>query len=159
MPLQVSIMAKQSLRWSPLGLFMSLGGTIFVDRSNSAAAVRSMRAAGEGMRTRCTSLIMYPEGTRTSQEVPGIIPFKKGGFHLAIQAGIPIVPVVTENYWRLYHKGVFESGTIKVRGRDHSIICYFLLLPKCLQLTSRFTYKCCLPCQLKVSRRRTWGSS
>jgi len=34
---------------------------------------------------------------------------------LAVQAGIPIIPVVCENYWRLYHKGVFESGTLRLK--------------------------------------------
>ena len=111
-----SIMAKKELRWTPLGPFMILSGTVFVDRGNSASAMRSIQIAGEEMRIRRTSLWLYPEGTRTSQEEPNMITFKKGGFHLAIQAGIPIVPVVTENYWRLYHPGVFESGVIKVRG-------------------------------------------
>jgi lysophosphatidate acyltransferase len=116
MPKGTSIMAKKELKWSPLGAFMSMSGSVFVDRGNNAHAVRSMQAAGEGMRKRRTSLWMYPEGTRTSQEEPNMISLKKGGFYLAIQAGIPIVPVVTENYWRLYHHGVFESGTVKVRG-------------------------------------------
>lgn len=62
------------------------------------------------------SLWMFPEGTRTSSEVSDMLPLKKGGFHLAIQAGIPIIPIVTENYWRLYRKDVFDEGTIKVRG-------------------------------------------
>jgi lysophosphatidate acyltransferase len=109
-------MAKRELLWSPLGLFMTLSGSVFVDRGNNANAVRSMQVAGEGMKKRGTSLWMYPEGTRTSQEEPNMIKLKKGGFYLAIQSGIPIVPVVTENYWRLYHPGVFESGKVKVRG-------------------------------------------
>ena len=68
------------------------------------------------MRSFRLSLWMFPEGTRTSTEVPDMLPLKKGGFHMALQAGVPIIPIVAENYWRLYHKGVFASGTIKVRG-------------------------------------------
>lgn len=64
-----------------------------------------------------TSLWMFPEGTRHCQEVPDMLPLKKGGFHLAVQAGIPIVPIVAENYWRMYHHGVFEEGRMKVRGK------------------------------------------
>lgn len=61
-------------------------------------------------------LWIFPEGTRTLFETPNMLPFKKGAFHLAVQAGVPIVPVVCENYWRLYHKGVFDSGVLKVKG-------------------------------------------
>jgi lysophosphatidate acyltransferase len=96
---------------------MALSGTIFVDRGNSAKARRSLQEAGDGMKARKSSLWMYPEGTRNNQPEPNVLPLKKGGFHLAIQAGLPIVPVVSENYWRLYHKGVFESGVIKMKGR------------------------------------------
>jgi lysophosphatidate acyltransferase len=110
-------MAKKELQFSPLGGFMAMSGTIFIDRGNNAKAVRSMQMAGDGMKARKSSLWMYPEGTRHNQQEPSILPLKKGGFHLAIQAGIPIVPVVSENYWRLYHKGVFESGTIKMKGK------------------------------------------
>lgn len=46
-----------------------------------------------------------------------MLPFKKGAFHAAVQSGIPVIPVVCENYWRLYRKGVFESGTLKIRGQ------------------------------------------
>jgi len=116
-PKQASIMAKKSIKWNPiLGLFMTLSGTVFVDRGNSAKAHRSLEAAGEGMKARRTSLFIFPEGTRHSEEVPDLLPFKKGAFHLAIKGGIPIVPVVCENYWRLYHKGLFGTGTIKVKG-------------------------------------------
>jgi lysophosphatidate acyltransferase len=110
-------MAKKEIQWSPvLGPFMTMSGTVFIDRGNSASAHRSLEAAGEAIKARKTSLFIYPEGTRHSQEVPDLLSFKKGAFHLAVQSGLPIVPIVTENYWRLYHKGVFDEGTIRVRG-------------------------------------------
>ncbi|KAG6867479.1 hypothetical protein C0993_002302 [Termitomyces sp. T159_Od127] len=115
MPKQTSIMSKKSLRYSPLGPFMSMSGAIFVDRGNNARAIASLDAAGALRRRMRISLWMFPEGTRTSGEVPDMRPLKKGGFHLAVQSQLPIVPIVTENYWRLYHKGVFDSGVIKVR--------------------------------------------
>lgn len=115
MPKQTSIMSKKSLQYSPLGPFMLMSGAIFIDRGNNSSAVRSLVAAGELMRKQRISLWMFPEGTRTSTEVPSMLPLKKGGFHLAIQAGLPIIPIVAENYWNLYHKGVFNSGVIKVR--------------------------------------------
>ncbi|KAJ7098675.1 1-acylglycerol-3-phosphate O [Mycena belliarum] len=115
MPKRTSIMSKQSLQFTPLGPFMTMSGAIFIDRGNSARAMRSLDAAVKLMRTLRVSLWMYPEGTRHSSEHNDMLPFKKGGFHLAVQAGLPIIPVVTENYWRLYHKNEFESGTIRVR--------------------------------------------
>lgn len=116
MPKQTSIMSKKSLQYTPLGPFMTMSGAIFVDRGNNTRAIESLNAAGALMRMRRISLWMFPEGTRTSNEVPDMLPLKKGGFHLAIQSQLPIIPIVTENYWRLYHKGVFDSGVIKVRG-------------------------------------------
>ncbi|EMD40536.1 hypothetical protein CERSUDRAFT_130477 [Gelatoporia subvermispora B] len=111
-----SIMAKKELQWTPLlGQFMTLSGAVWVDRGNNARAVRSLTAAGELMKARHTSLWLFPEGTRSMREHHDMIPFKKGAFHTAVQAGVPIVPVVCENYWRLYRKGVFESGTLRVK--------------------------------------------
>ncbi|KAG6897177.1 hypothetical protein C0992_003566 [Termitomyces sp. T32_za158] len=115
MPKQTSIMSKKSLQYTPLGPFMTMSGAIFVDRGNNARAIESLNAAGALMRMRRISLWMFPEGTRTSNEVPDMRPLKKGGFHLAVQSQLPIIPIVSENYWRLYHKGVFDSGVIKVR--------------------------------------------
>lgn len=115
-PKRASIMAKRELKWTPLlGQFMLLSGAVFVNRSNSEEARKSMAEAGQTMKRQRTSLWIFPEGTRTSQETAQLLKFKKGAFHLAIQAGLPIIPVVCENYWRLYRKGVLESGTLRIR--------------------------------------------
>lgn len=110
-------MGKKELLWTPLlGQFMWLAGSIFIDRSNNQRAIQSLKEAGDQLKRKSTSLWMFAEGTRASQEVPGLRPFKKGAFHLAVDAQIPIIPVVCENYWRIYHKGVFEGGRLKIRG-------------------------------------------
>ena len=115
-------MAKKELQWSPLlGQYMSLSGAVFVDRGNNAKAVRSLQAACETIKATNTSLWMFPEGTRSMREAPDMLPFKKGAFHMAIEAGIPVVPVICENYWRLYRKGVFGTGTLKVKGTSRTI--------------------------------------
>jgi lysophosphatidate acyltransferase len=93
---------------------------VFIDRSNNTDAVRSLQAAGEEIKKQQASIWVFPEGTRTSRPYHDLRPFKKGAFHLAIQAGIPLVPVVVENYWRFYHKGHFNTGTVKVRGMTAS---------------------------------------
>jgi len=114
-PMKASIMAKKELQWSPLGPWMYMSGAVFINRGNSAKAHESLAAAGEEMKSKSISLMMYPEGTRNNQEEPSLLPFKKGAFHLAVEAGIPILPFVCENYWRIYHKGIFGTGTIKIR--------------------------------------------
>jgi lysophosphatidate acyltransferase len=116
-PRNTSIMAKKELKWTPLGPFMGFAGALFIDRGNSASAIRSLGEATDTMKRNGSSLWMFPEGTRSSSEIPSMLPLKKGGFHLAVQAGIPIVPAVVENYWWLYHPGIFGHGTIKVRGK------------------------------------------
>jgi len=115
-PKRTSVMAKESLKYTPLlGQWMLLSGAVFIDRGNNKQAMESLERAGDDMKKRSISLWIFPEGTRTLFETSNLLPFKKGAFHLAVQAGVPIVPVVCENYWRLYHKGVFASGELKLR--------------------------------------------
>ena len=95
---------------------MLLSGAVFLNRGNSKEAHKSLAEAGETMKRQETSLWIFPEGTRSSQEVSNLLQFKKGAFHLAIQAGLPVIPVICENYWRLYRKGVLEGGNLRIRG-------------------------------------------
>ncbi|PKI83626.1 1-acylglycerol-3-phosphate O-acyltransferase [Malassezia vespertilionis] len=110
------IMAKKELRWVPLlGQFMMLGGNIFIDRKSRASAIKTMNEAGEYMHKNKIALFAFPEGTRSHFAVPDLLSFKKGIFHLAIQTKIPIVPVVCENYYRLYDsKTRFDPGNIRL---------------------------------------------
>ena len=115
-------MAKKELQWTPLlGQFMSLAGVVWIDRGNSANAVRSLMAAGETMKAQRMALWLFPEGTRSMREHHDMLPLKKGAFHIAVEAGVPIIPVICENYWRLYRKGVFESGTLKIKGARQTL--------------------------------------
>lgn len=113
---KTSILAKRELKLSPVGPFMMLSGAIFINRGNNERAIRSLQAATDLMKRLKIGLFMYPEGTRHLGPEADLLPFKKGGFHMAIQAGIPIIPMVTENYWHIYRKGFFGTGVIKVRG-------------------------------------------
>jgi 1-acyl-sn-glycerol-3-phosphate acyltransferase len=82
---------KELFRIPLLGLAMKRAGYILIDRSNHEKAMESMRIAAEKIR-QGTSVFVFPEGTRS---LDGSLqyPFKKGGFHLAIDAGVPIVPI------------------------------------------------------------------
>jgi putative phosphoserine phosphatase/1-acylglycerol-3-phosphate O-acyltransferase len=87
--------AKQELRRVPLlGTFAAWTGTVFVDRKNSKSAIAALQPAVDALRGG-TSLAIAPEGTRTP--TPRLAPFKKGAFHMAMQARVPIVPIVIKN--------------------------------------------------------------
>ena len=95
--------AKQELRHNPIfGPLFSAAGAVFVDRSNTAKAIESLGPAVEALR-HGRSLIIAPEGTRSTTTAVG--PFKKGAFHLAMDAGVPIVPVVFRNVLDALPKG------------------------------------------------------
>lgn len=91
---------------------------MFIDRANHAGALRAFGAAVQHMKEKRQSVWLFPEGTRSYFTRPDLLPFKKGAFHLAIQAGCPIVPVVVQNYAHLFNIRArrFESGTINVKG-------------------------------------------
>jgi lysophosphatidate acyltransferase len=118
-PLHCSVTAKKSLRNIPfLGWYMSLSGTIFIDRVNTSAARKAFEGAAKTINQRKQSVLIFPEGTRSYSAEPMLLPFKKGAFHLAVQAGVPVVPVVAENYSRVLNVKArrFEAGTIRVKG-------------------------------------------
>jgi lysophosphatidate acyltransferase len=118
-PPYCSITAKKSLKWVPfLGWFMALSGTIFIDRSNRETARKVFEGAAKEMQTYKQSVFIFPEGTRSYSDKPELLPFKKGAFHLAVQAGVDIVPVVTENYAHILSIRAlrFNAGSIKVKG-------------------------------------------
>ncbi|HIF96385.1 MAG TPA: HAD-IB family hydrolase, partial [Myxococcales bacterium] len=91
----VTGVGKKELLQNPIfGPLLAASGVVFVDRFNTARAIEALKPAvqalGEGL-----SLAIAPEGTRSL--TPRLGPFKKGAFHIAMQAGVPIVPVVFRN--------------------------------------------------------------
>jgi 1-acyl-sn-glycerol-3-phosphate acyltransferase len=92
---QLRWVAKKELTTVPVfGWALRHSDHIIIDRSNHAQAMKTLRAAAEKMQ-QGLSVIIFPEGTRG----PGdgtLLPFKKGGFVLAQEAGIPIVPIVVQ---------------------------------------------------------------
>lgn len=118
-PPYCSVTAKKSLSRIPvLGWFMSLSKTVFIDRANRETAMKAFDSAAEEMRTHRQSVFIFPEGTRSYSDKPEMLPLKKGAFHLALKAGVPIVPIVAENYSHvLSPKNMrFEAGTIRIKG-------------------------------------------
>lgn len=106
---------KQEIKKLPvLGKVLEFGGIVYIDRSNSASAIDAMTPLVDAMRNEGKSVVLAPEGTRTIS--PKLGPFKKGAFHLAMQAGVPIVPIVIRNAGDVAPKGdfVFRAATVEV---------------------------------------------
>lgn len=109
-----TVVAKKEARHDPRAMLGSLLiAPAFVDRGDSAQARETLDALVDRIRGG-TSLLIFPEGTRSSTPVLG--PFRKGAFHLAVQSGVPIVPVVLRNtgelMWR--RSKVVNSGVVDV---------------------------------------------
>ncbi|KAI4187872.1 MAG: hypothetical protein LQ348_004009 [Seirophora lacunosa] len=117
-PPYCSVTAKSSLRHAPfLGWFMALSGTVFIDRADRSSARQAFAGAVDEMLTRRQSVFIFPEGTRSYATGPRMGAFKKGAFHLAVQAQVDVVPVVAANYWGVLaaREGRFRAGKIPVR--------------------------------------------
>jgi 1-acyl-sn-glycerol-3-phosphate acyltransferase len=83
--------AKRELAVIPVfGWILWAGAAIMIDRRDRKKAVQSLREAARVIRGG-RSVLMFAEGTRTP---PGVLgPLKKGPFHLALEAGVPVVPI------------------------------------------------------------------
>jgi len=104
---------KEAANVPGFGQFFRLAGVAFIDRSDPAKAREALAPAVQKLRDG-TSLVMAPEGTRSA--TPRLGPFKKGAFHIAMQAQAPMVPVVLRNVGELMWRGsqVLRPGTIEV---------------------------------------------
>lgn len=114
----VQIAKRELLFTGPVGLIMYLGGVIFINRQRSRTAMTVMADVGERMVSENLKVWIYPEGTRNDNG--DLLPFKKGAFYLAIQAQVPIIPVVYSSFSSFYNPKtkLFTSATIKVEVLD-----------------------------------------
>jgi putative phosphoserine phosphatase/1-acylglycerol-3-phosphate O-acyltransferase len=106
---------KQEIRKLPvIGRVLEFAGVVMIDRANSASAIEAMTPLVEAMRDEGKSVVLAPEGTRSVS--PRLGAFKKGAFHLAMQAGVPIIPIVIRNAGDVAPKGdfVFRPATVDV---------------------------------------------
>jgi len=111
----ISGVGKRELRDMPIiGRVLEASGVVLIDRSNTAAAIESMAPLVDAMRVEGKSVCLSPEGTRAV--TPKLAEFKKGAFHLAMQAGVPIVPIVIQNSSDVQPKGdmLYHPGTVNV---------------------------------------------
>jgi len=111
---RIGVIAKKEVLKVPiLGYGMQYVNIMAIDRSNNQRAVETMKAATDKLRSG-VSYAIFAEGTRA---LPGeLLPFKKGAFYMAIEAGVPIIPVAFKNTDNLMGKkrGAAQPGTIEV---------------------------------------------
>jgi len=108
------MVAKRILFWIPiLGWSMWMCGFIPIDRSNRDSAIRSLDRAARKIRSG-VSVLVFPEGTRSRDGT--LQPFKKGGFMMALEAGVPVVPVVV-----LGTDAIMEKGSLRVGRADVTV--------------------------------------
>lgn len=112
---EVTAVAKKEVKTVPvLGQIFDLAGLVFIDRADPDKAKKQLEPAVAKLREG-VSLVVAPEGTRSS--TPRLGPFKKGAFHIAMQAQVPIVPIVLRNTGELMWRGaqLIKPGTVEVK--------------------------------------------
>lgn len=114
LPVPAVFIAKKELKYVPfIGAAAWAAGVIFIDRGNRERAIQSIRAAATEIRGG-KNVVIFPEGTRN--RTGRMLPFKKGGFALAIDAGVPIVPMAT-----LGGHQVLPPGSARITPGPYSV--------------------------------------
>jgi len=115
-PFNIVFLAKKELFRVPIfGWAMNSAGMIKIDRQNPEIARRSVSGAVETLKHSSFSTLIYPEGTRSNGEE--LLPFKKGGFILAIRTQLPVVPITI-----LGAGNVLPKGTLAIKKSHIKII-------------------------------------
>jgi 1-acyl-sn-glycerol-3-phosphate acyltransferase len=100
---RITVIAKRELFKIPLfGHAMRACGFIEVNRADRASAVESVRGAIGALRSGM-GMLVFPEGTRSPDG--RLLPFKKGPFHLAMEAGVPVLPITIAGSYEAWAKG------------------------------------------------------
>jgi 1-acyl-sn-glycerol-3-phosphate acyltransferase len=111
---RIGLLAKKELLKVPvLGVGMGFVNVMAIDRTNTESAIRTTEAAAKRIQSG-VSFAVFVEGTRAK---PGeLLPFKKGAFYMARQAGVPVVPVAIKDSDVLMGKGtgIARSGTLEM---------------------------------------------
>ena len=112
---QLHILYKAELHKFPImGTAFDVGGFVAVERDNRERAMQSIGRGSQSLRAG-NSFLIFPEGTRSRSG--HLLPFKKGGFIMAIQAQAPIVPVAVQGGRAAMRKGSAIVRPVRVSVR------------------------------------------
>jgi 1-acyl-sn-glycerol-3-phosphate acyltransferase len=118
LPVDFRIIHKRSLYLLPLvGWYLFLAGHVGIDRANPFRARKSLDSAARRIAAG-TSVVVFPEGTRSPDERVRL--FKRGSFLLALQAGVPVVPVSLSGVKRVAPRGLLTLRPGEVVVRVHA---------------------------------------
>jgi 1-acyl-sn-glycerol-3-phosphate acyltransferase len=115
-PFALRFLTKRALFWIPVfGWYLRVAGYISIDRGNRQKAADGIKRARSRIHRCRTTIVVFAEGTRTHDG--RVQRFKKGAFHLAIQAGVPILPISISGSYHVVnrHASRIRPGTIQVR--------------------------------------------
>lgn len=117
---RIAFLVKKELTRVPiLGFGILQIGIVPVDRGDSHRAVATAREATERLRGG-RSFVVFAEGTRTRDG--RVLPFKKGAFHMAVDAGVPVVPVSLDGAFDAMPPGTLRLRRVPVRLTIHEPI-------------------------------------
>lgn len=114
LPIRWYFIAKKELRKIPIfGQALGPLGMYMIDRSTTEKAYASIQKAVQDLKHKVRHILLYPEGgiSKTGK----LQSFKKGAFILAIEAGVPIVPIMMYDSAKVFSAGRMESRPGKIR--------------------------------------------
>ena len=113
LPWEMKWISKDTMFKIPcFGWMMHMAGDISLVRSERTSAAKAMRAARERLKHRATVMI-FPEGTRSRDGQ--LLPFKDGAFRLALECGVPILPLCVAGTRDAMAKGTFRFQKSRAR--------------------------------------------
>jgi len=123
---------KKEIAYIPLfGWLFKFSGGVLIDRKNKRKAISQIDDAVNAVKNKNVAIGILPEGTR-NRTGKGMLPFKKGAFHLAVAAQVPLVPIVISEFAELvsFERKILRKGTINIRvlppistvGLDESVV-------------------------------------
>nr|WP_152086942.1 1-acylglycerol-3-phosphate O-acyltransferase [Pseudoalteromonas sp. A25] len=141
-------MGKKSLKWIPFfGQMYWLSGNILINRGNRTKAVGTLGKSAEKIKSKGLSIWMFPEGTRSYGQ--GLLPFKTGAFHTAMNAQVPVVPVCMNSTNNCIKLNRWDNGTIyidilapiyldkEISARDHAKAIHSVMSQRIAELDEK----------------------
>jgi len=109
----VTLGKKQIFYFPIFGQWYWLSGNILIKREKRSAIIRSMLRVTKSITRKNRSILIMPEGTRSKGK--GLGRFKAGAFKTAINAGVPIVPIIISDWFENVNLNKIKSGEIKIK--------------------------------------------
>lgn len=141
-------MGKKSLKWIPFfGQMYWLSGNILIDRGNRSKAMNTLSRSAKKIIETQLSVWMFPEGTRSYGR--GLLPFKTGAFHTAMNAKVPVVPVCMSSTHNKIKLNRWNNGKVyidimapeyldtELPAREHAVRIHAKMADRIAQLDAK----------------------